>query len=78
MEIFATTTGTTGTPRAIAPAGACTRLGHVPSPRRPRGGWPLSAHRVVRTQKQVRLFAVATDDNWTGVSVPSGLYRRRS
>jgi hypothetical protein len=77
MEIYAMTTGTTGTPRAIAPAGACTRLGAAPSPRRPRGGWPLSALRAVRTENQVP-FAVVTDHNWTGVSVPSGLSRRRS
>ncbi|GAA4689727.1 hypothetical protein GCM10023215_27570 [Pseudonocardia yuanmonensis] len=77
MEIFAMTTGTTGTPRGIAPVGACTRLGYAPSLRRPRGGWPISVHRALRTEKQVP-FAVVTDHNWTGVSVPSGLCRRRS
>ncbi|MCE0768286.1 hypothetical protein LWC35_36155 [Pseudonocardia kujensis] len=76
MKISAMTTGTTGTPRAIAPAGVRTRLGVAPSVRRPRGGWPFSALGV-RLEKQVP-FAVVTDHNWTGVSVPHGLCRRRS
>ncbi|GAA2857901.1 hypothetical protein GCM10010472_14120 [Pseudonocardia halophobica] len=77
MEIYAMTTGTTGTPRAIAPAGVSTRLGVAPSLRRPRGGWPFAAFRVV-TEKQVPQVAVIADHNWTGVSVPNGLCRRRS
>jgi hypothetical protein len=68
---------TTGIPVTIVPAGACSRPGVAPSLRRPSGGWPFAPRRVAGAEKQAP-FAVVTDHNWTGVSVPNELCRRRS